>query len=50
MTVAGSVSTWYYSRGHDSPLGNATFKTMMYAFTFSFGSLALGSLIIAIFR
>jgi hypothetical protein len=47
MTVAGSIAHWYFSHRNQSA-GSGTFITLLRALTLSLGSLALGSLIIAI--
>jgi len=51
VTVAGAISTWYFSRdasGFQSNLSSPALRTFSWAITKSFGSLALGSLLIAI--
>jgi len=50
VSVAGSISIWYFSRdihGYSSDVGYPAFKSFGRALTKSFGSLALGSLILS---
>jgi len=50
MTVAGAISCWYFSRSIHGPSynGSPALQTFVWAFSKSFGSLAFGSLILAI--
>jgi len=48
--VAGGISSWYFTRNGESKVRFATFRTLGYAFTKSFGSLAFGSLVFAIVK
>jgi len=51
MSVAGSVATWYFSRdahGYSANVKSPAFRSFSRALTFSFGSLAFGSLLLAI--
>jgi len=53
MTVAGAVAQWYFSRdanGANPTTGSPAFKTLGWALTKSFGSLAFGSLVLAILK
>jgi len=48
--VAGAIATWYFSRDVTGPrpVGSSSFTSLFRAFTTSLGSLAFGSLLIAI--
>jgi len=51
MAVAGAIATWYFSRdvhGYRADVGWPALKSLGRALTKSFGSLALGSLILAV--
>jgi len=49
VSVAGAVATWYFSRENIGTMkGSPTFRSFAHAFTTSFGSLAFGSLVLAI--
>jgi len=51
LTVAGAVATWYFSRdinGYRANMGSPAFRSFRRALTFSFGSLAFGSLLLAV--
>jgi hypothetical protein len=53
MTVAGAIATWYFSRdvnGYSHNSGSPAFRSLTRSLTKSFGSLALGSLILAIVK
>jgi len=53
VSVAGGIATWYFSRdvnGFGRDVGSPTMRSFSRALTKSFGSLALGSLIIATVR
>jgi len=51
MTVAGGVASWYFSRDAKGPaVGSPALKSLSWALSFSFGSLALGSLILAVVK
>jgi len=53
VTVAGGMATWYFSRdidGYKANLGSPSFRSMGRAVTYSFGSLAFGSLLLATVR
>lgn len=50
VTVAGGMATWYFSRdmdGYKANVGSPAFRSFGRALTKSFGSLALGSLLLA---
>jgi len=51
VAVAGGFATWYFSRdinGYGSKAGSPAFRSFGRALTYSFGSLAFGSLLVAI--
>lgn len=50
MSVAGAMSQWYFTREDYSSihLGSPAFKSFIHGLTYSFGSLAFGSLLVAI--
>jgi len=51
VSVAGAIATWYFSRdvnGYGANTGSPVLKSLGRALTFHFGSLALGSLLLAI--
>jgi hypothetical protein len=50
-SIAGGIASWYFSRGSgsgSSSVGSPTFRALIWGFTTSFGSLAFGSLIVAV--
>eukprot|EP01116_Phalansterium_solitarium_P007447 TRINITY_DN20115_c0_g1_i1.p1 TRINITY_DN20115_c0_g1~~TRINITY_DN20115_c0_g1_i1.p1 ORF type:complete len:534 (-),score=179.86 TRINITY_DN20115_c0_g1_i1:166-1767(-) len=51
VSVAGAIASWYFSRSNSSgetDVGSPALVTLGRAFTLSFGSIALGSLILAV--
>jgi len=50
VTVSGVVATWYFLRGSPSMPESPTFGALHRAMTTSFGSICLGSLIVAILK
>jgi hypothetical protein len=48
--VSGVMATFYFVSGSGRPLGNPTAASAMRALTYSFGSIAFGSLIVAIIQ
>lgn len=52
MSIAGAIAKWYFSRDVHGfgNVGSPAFRSLGRAFTFSFGSLAFGSLLLAIIQ
>eukprot|EP00743_Colponemidia_sp_Colp-15_P003801 GILK01004101.1.p1 GENE.GILK01004101.1~~GILK01004101.1.p1 ORF type:complete len:490 (+),score=59.42 GILK01004101.1:37-1470(+) len=48
FTVSGAAAIWYFNEDHHTETGNPTLASLKYAVTSSFGSLAFGSLILAV--
>jgi len=48
VSISGAIASWYFSRNDQEVKGSPTLRSLGYAFTKSFGSLALGSLVVAI--
>jgi len=51
VSIAGAIATWYFSRnanGHEPLKGSPALRSFGHALTKSFGSLAFGSLLVAI--